>query len=140
MHVTLTVRVKSTAFDVQAGQLHVSGTIAEETAHAKLGQHHTLDLELHRNFTLEKADGWDSVSRGLVREACDARRGAGAWAVIMQEGLANLAVLMGERTVLRQRVTVGIPGKRADGKAHDKVGCGGVFLAPHSLTTEGHCC
>ena len=98
----------------------MSGQIATETPHAKIGQFHTLDLELNRNFTLEKAEGWDSVSTQMVREACDARKGASAWAVVMQEGLANIAVLMGERTVLRQRVSVPIPGKKGDGKSHDK--------------------
>ena len=76
---------------------------------------------MHRNFTLEKAEGWDSVSREIVREACDVKKGAGAWAVVMQEGLANIAVLTGERTVLRQRVEVGIPRKRVGGGGHDKV-------------------
>lgn len=40
----------------------------------------------------------------------------------MQEGLANVAVLTGARTVLRQRVEVSIPRKRG-GRAsdHDKV-------------------
>ena len=120
MHITLTIKVRSTTFDPQAAELHVSGQIASETPHAKIGQYHTLDLELNRNFTLEKAEGWDSVSTQQVREACDARKGASAWAVIMQEGLANIAVLMGERTVLRQRVNMPIPGKKGDGKNHDR--------------------
>ena len=70
---------------------------------------------------MEKGEGWDSVSRELVKEACDPQRGAGAWAVVMQEGLANIAVLTGERTVLRQRVEVGVPRKRVGGSGHDKV-------------------
>ena len=124
MHTTLTIRVRATDFDVQAGTLHVSGPIAEATPFAKVGQFHTLDLELNRNFTVEKADGWDSVSRQLVRDACDQRKGASAWAVVMQDGIANLAVLMGERTVLRQRVAVAVPGKKGGEKAHAKVrGC-----------------
>lgn len=40
----------------------------------------------------------------------------------MQEGIANIAVLMGERTVLRQRVSVPVPSKKAGERAHDKVG------------------
>ena len=122
----LLVRVKSTTFDVQAGQLQVAGQIAEETQYARLGQHHTLDLELHRNFTLEKAEGWDSISLQIVKEACDIKKGASAWAVVMEPGTANIAILMGERTVLRQRVSVPVPGKR-DGNAHAKV-CTQPFL------------
>ena len=60
------------------------------------------------------------MSREIVREACDAKRGASAWAVIMSEGMANLAMLTGDRTVLRQRVNAPIPGKKGDGRAHDR--------------------
>ncbi|KAL8865856.1 MAG: hypothetical protein Q9198_009130, partial [Flavoplaca austrocitrina] len=104
-------------------QLHVSGKIAEETKFTKVGQYHTLDLELQRNFTLEKdgEEAWDSVARGIIKEACDPVKSADVWAVVMQEGLANLAVLTGARTVLRQRIEVSIPRKRG-GRAsdHDK--------------------
>lgn len=120
VHTTLSIRVRSTNFDPPASQLHVSGQIAEENEHTKLGQYHTLDLELHRNFTISKAEGWDSVSKAIVREACDSKRGASAWAVVMGEGLANLAVLTGDRTVLRQRIQAPIPGKKGDGRAHDR--------------------
>ena len=117
----LKIRVRDTDFDVQAGSLHVSGQIVEETSYTKLGQYHTLDIELKRNFILEKAEGWDSVSRAIVEEACNPTKGAGAWAVVMQEGLANIAVLTGERTVLRQKVETQVPRKRTGGSGHDKV-------------------
>ena len=88
-----------------------------------MGQHHTLDLELLRNFTLEKSEGWDSVSRGIVQEACDVVKSADVWAVIMEEGRANVCVLTGTRTVLRQRVEGRVPRKRAGRSGdHDKVG------------------
>ena len=63
------------------------------------------------------------MARNIVREACDEARGAEVWAVVMQEGLANLAVLTGSRTVLRQRVEVAVPRKRGVGRQgeHDKV-------------------
>lgn len=120
VHTTLTIHVRSTNFDAQASTLHVSGRITVENDFTKVGQYHTLDLELHRNFTIAKAEGWDSVSRAIVAEACDAKRGAGAWAVVMSEGLANIAVLTGERTVLRQTVRMAIPGKKGEGRARDK--------------------
>jgi protein pelota len=58
--IDLTILVTSTDFDTAGGTLHVSGKVASENEHVKMGQHHTLDLELNRKFTLEKADGWDS--------------------------------------------------------------------------------
>lgn len=128
IHTTLTIRVTGSDFDPQSAQLHVSGRLTEETKYTKVGQYHTLDLELNRNFTLEKAEGWDSVARDLVREACDPVKSSEAWAVVLEEGLANLCVLTGSRTVLRQRIEGKVPRKRgglAQGD-HDK-GMGKFF-------------
>ncbi|KAL6714123.1 Translation factor pelota [Lecanora helva] len=122
VHITLLISVEKLDFDVQSAQLHVSGKIVEETKYTKVGQFHTLDLELNRNFTLEKKEGWDSVARALVKEACDPVKSADVWAVIMQEGLAHIAVLTGHRTVLRQKVEMTVPKKRGVGRQgdHDK--------------------
>ena len=127
VHINLTIRVTGLDFDPQSAQLHVSGRIAEENKYTKVGQYHTLDLELNRNFTLEKAEGWDSVARDLVKEACDPVKSSEAWAVVMEEGLAHLCVLTGSRTVLRQKVEAKVPRKRAMAQAdHDK-GMGKFF-------------
>lgn len=99
-------------FDPQAGQLHVSGKVAEMNKHVQLGSFHTLDLELHRNFTLEKAEGWDSVALDTLKEAIDQDAKAQLWAVIMQEGLANICLITDHQTILRQRIEVSLPGKR----------------------------
>lgn len=130
VHTNLTIRVKSLDFDPQAGQLHVSGQIARENRFTKIGQFHTLDLELQRNFTLEKevegndgGEGWDSVARAQLEEAIDQSRGTEAVAVVMQEGLANICFITQHQTVLRQRVEVSVPRKRTGaGRSadHDK--------------------
>lgn len=113
VHTKLTLRVRGTDFDVGAAQLHVAGQVAAENAVVRLGGHHTLDLELQRQFTLEKADGWDSVALQVLREAVDETKRAEAWAVMLQqEGLANVAVVTEHQTVFRQRVEVPIPRKR----------------------------
>lgn len=128
MQTTLTIRIKTLDFDPLAGQLHVSGQIARENRYTKLGQFHTLDLELNRNFTLEKevggeGEGWDSVARAQLEEAIDPNRGTEAVAVVMQEGLANICFITQFQTLLKQRVDVAVPRKRATaGKntEHDK--------------------
>ena len=119
---TLVINVTRLDFDMQASQLHVSGRIVEETQFTSVGQYHTLDLELHRNFTLTKKEGWDSIARALVKDACNPVKSAEVWAVVMQEGLANIAVLTGHRTVQRQKIAVTIPKKRGVGRQtdHDK--------------------
>ncbi|KAJ9611180.1 Translation factor pelota [Cladophialophora chaetospira] len=130
VHTNLTIRIKSTDFDPQAGQLHVSGQIARENRYTKVGQFHTLDLELNRNFTLEKevegdygGEGWDSVARAQLEEAIDQTRGTEAVAVVMQDGLANICFITQFQTVLRQKVEVSVPRKRTGaGRSadHDK--------------------
>jgi len=130
VHTNLTIKVKSLDFDPQAGQLHVSGQIARESKHAKIGQHHTLDLELNRNFTIEKVvegkdggAGWDSVSQTQLMEAIDPNKSTEAVAVVMQEGLGNICFLTSHQTILKQRIETSVPRKRTGaGRSadHDK--------------------
>lgn len=111
----LTIVVTSTDFDVGSGQLHVSGRVASENEHVKMGQHHTLDLELNRKFTLEKADGWDSIAIETLKEACDNERKAELWAVVLGEGTANICMITEHQTILRQKIEVAVPRKRKGG-------------------------
>ena len=120
MHTTLTIRVIKLDFDPQAGQLHVSGQVVEENKHVQMGSFHTLDLELQRNFTLEKAEGWDSVALETLKEAVNQESKAQLWAVVMQEGLANICLITEHQTILRQRVEVNLPKKRAGSTDRDK--------------------
>ncbi|KAJ4364097.1 Translation factor pelota [Neocucurbitaria cava] len=111
----LTIAVTSTEFDIGSGQLHVSGRVASENEHVKMGQHHTLDLELNRSFTLEKADGWDSIALEMLKEACDTGKRAELWAVVLGEGTANICIITEHQTILRQKVEVSVPRKRKGG-------------------------
>ncbi|EEQ33064.1 Translation factor pelota [Microsporum canis] len=139
VHINLQIRVKSLDFDIQSSQLHVSGQIVVETPYTKIGQHHTLDLELQRNFTLEKevegtslpgdgpatgtcAGGWDSMAIEMLKDAVDegGKRRAEAVAVVMQEGLANICFIGQYQTVLKQKVELTIPRKRQGGSDYDK--------------------
>lgn len=127
VHINLTIRVKSVDFDPQAGQLHVSGQIVSENKHTKIGQYHTLDLELHRNFTLAKEvdgkdgeQGWDSIAREQLEEAVDPQKKAEMVAVVMEEGLANICFITQFQTILRQRFGAEIPRKRGGAKKSEK--------------------
>jgi protein pelota len=126
----LTIRVKSLDFDPQAGKLHVSGRTARENKHTKIGQYHTLDLELNRNFNLEKEvegkdgeQGWDSIAREQLEEATNPRKRAEIVAVVMEEGLAHLCFITQFQTILRQKVETIVPRKRGGARKsadHDK--------------------
>ncbi|KAJ5132172.1 Protein dom34 [Penicillium atrosanguineum] len=129
VHLTLEIRVKSLDFDPQSSQLHVSGQIINETAHTKIGQFHTLDLELNRNFTLEKeigADGegvgWDSIAVEQLKDAVDegGKRRAEAVAVVMQEGMAHICFIGQFQTIMKQKIEMSVPRKRQGGGDHDK--------------------
>lgn len=99
----------------------MSGQVAEENKWVKVGAFHTLDLELQRNFTLEKNEGWDSVSLDVVREAVKQDKEGTVPAVVMQEGMANICLITEHQTILKQRVETGIPKKRAGRSGdHDK--------------------
>lgn len=99
----------------------MSGTVARENSAARLGAHHTLDLELQRWFVIEKGEGWDSVARELLKEACETERRAELWAVVMGEGIANVAVITEHQTILKQRIEVPVPRKRNGGMdTHNK--------------------
>ncbi|RJE20292.1 Translation factor pelota [Aspergillus sclerotialis] len=129
VHLTLEIRVKSLDFDPQSSQLHVAGQIVNETPHTKIGQHHTLDLELNRNFTLEKevgsegeGVGWDSIAVQMLKDAVDesGKRRAEAVAVVMQEGIAHVCFIGQFQTVMKQKIEMSIPRKRMGGSDHDK--------------------
>lgn len=119
VHMTLTIRVLGLDFDPQAGQLHVSGQVAVENENVSLGSHHTLDLELQRDFTLEK-EGWDSIARDELKKCTNPEARAQLWAVVMQEGMANICLVTEFQTILRQKIEMPIPKKRAGSSDHDK--------------------
>ncbi|TKA81166.1 hypothetical protein B0A49_01879 [Cryomyces minteri] len=113
VHMNLCIRVTSIDFDAASSQLHVSGRVAEENKHVKMGSFHTLDLELQRNFTIEKAEGWDSIALEILKEAIDPAKRVEVYACVMQEGLANVCLITEHQTILRQRVEMSLPKKRA---------------------------
>lgn len=81
----LTIQVDKVDFDPQAGQLHLNGRVCEENKYASVGSQHTIDLELQRNFTVFKEE-WDSVTLGVIKEACDPAEKSEIGAVVLQEG------------------------------------------------------
>src|SRR5688572_13374615 len=67
---TLTVLVEQLEYDTQACVLRVKGRNVVENEYVKIGQYHTVDLELNKRFTLYKAC-WDSISLERLDLACD---------------------------------------------------------------------
>jgi len=117
---TLTIQVETTDFDVQACVLRVKGRNVEENQFVKMGQYHTIDLELNRKFTIAK-DVWDIVSIERIDLACDPSKQADIGGVIMQEGIAHVCLVTSSMTIVRAKIEVTIPRKRRGNCAqHDK--------------------
>jgi protein pelota len=121
VHTTLTIKVTKLEFDSAASKLQVAGKVAVANSYVALGSFHTLDLELNRQFSLEKAEGWDSVALQQLKDAIDISKSKSAlWAVIMQEGIANICVVTDFQTKIVQHVTSQIPKKRSSSSDHQK--------------------
>lgn len=81
----LRILVENMDFDTKAAQLHIKGRTTEYHPEVKMGSYHTLDLELHRNFTLYKNE-WDAFALDRVDAACNPSRNAEIGAVVLDEG------------------------------------------------------
>ncbi|KAK3907268.1 Protein pelota [Frankliniella fusca] len=108
---TLTIQVESIEYDVQGCMLRLKGRNVEENQFVKMGAYHTLDLEQNRKFILGKSE-WDSVALERVDMACDPTKNTDLAAVIMQEGLAHICLIMASMTLMRAKIEQVIPRKR----------------------------
>ncbi|KAH8830453.1 pelota [Flagelloscypha sp. PMI_526] len=106
----------STAF------LNIAGKVISENQHVRLGAHHTLDLEPHRDVRIEKQFGWDSVALGRVAESTVPGRGAEVSAIVCGEGLATFCLLSQHMTVVVHRISTPVPRKStgAGAERHEK--------------------
>lgn len=111
VHLTLTILVERSHFDVQSSQLHITGRNITENKHVKIGAYHTIDLFVGSTLTLIKEE-WDIISLERIDEACDITKSADVGAVVLQEGLANICLITNTMTVVRQRIEVSIQKKR----------------------------
>lgn len=76
-----------------------------------MGAFHTIDLEVNRKFTITKRE-WDSVALDRVEEACDPGQNADLAAVLMQEGLAHVCLVLSSMTTVKAKIDTHIARKR----------------------------
>ena len=116
----LTVKITQVDFDPQVLQLRLSGTVTSESDNVRMGAHHTLTLELHQNFSIEKTC-WDQIYLDQLQDACEPERQAEVAAVVMQPtGLAHICLITGSLTITKARIEVNIPKKRTGSSNHSK--------------------
>ncbi|VAH37506.1 unnamed protein product [Triticum turgidum subsp. durum] len=101
----LEIVVESVDYDKEGNVLRVRGKNITENDHVKIGQFHTLELELKRPFVLRK-EYWDWLALDTIQQACDPTASADLAVILMQEGLAHL-FLIGRRS----RIETSIPRK-----------------------------
>merc|ERR1711892_312689 len=120
-HFKIKVKVESTFFDETVCCLSAKGRNVEENRFVKMGQYHTIDLALNEKFTLEK-DHWDSITVSRINEACDLQGKAEVGAVVMQEGLAHVCLVLSSLTIVKAKIQLAIPQKRRPDKYKEAMG------------------
>ncbi|XP_054168307.1 protein pelota-like [Oppia nitens] len=125
---TLTICIESVEYDTQGSVIRVKGKNIVENQYVKMGQYHTLDIELNRKFTLSKAY-WDSIALDRLELACDPTQSADLGAVIMQPGLAHICLVTPSMTLIRAKIDVNIPRKRKSFCAQHEKGLQKFFEA-----------
>jgi len=111
IRITLTIRVESTEYDSQGSQIRVKGKNIVENDYVKMGQYHTIDIELNTKLTLWKFK-WDSISSERLEMACDPSKKADLVGLVMQPGLAYLCLITDSMTIVKSRIEINIPKKR----------------------------
>mmetsp|Transcript_8174 Transcript_8174/g.24294 ORF Transcript_8174/g.24294 Transcript_8174/m.24294 type:complete len:396 (-) Transcript_8174:410-1597(-) len=116
----LTIAVESVDFDPEGAEIRLGGRNLTETDEVKLGSHHTLQLEAHRPFQIQKAV-WEGLDLDRIQEACNPALTADLAAVLITEGLANVCLIGSSVTVVKAKVEGNIPKKRGAAAAgYDK--------------------
>ena len=115
----LTILLQKIDFDPDALQVRLGGVVQNQNESVRMGAHHTLTLELHQNFSIEK-DCWDQIYLEILEEACNPDRQAELAAIVMHSGLAHLCLVTGSLTVTKARIEMNIPKKRTGSSQNAK--------------------
>jgi protein pelota len=116
----LEINVESVDYDKEGSELRIHGKNILENEHVKMGQFHTLVLELHRPFVLRKLL-WDSLAIESLQQAADPSASADLAVLLMQEGLAHILLVGKSLTIMRSRIKTSIPHKHGPSVAgYDK--------------------
>ncbi|KAK4337046.1 hypothetical protein RND71_044122 [Anisodus tanguticus] len=120
IRINLTLRVESTEYDAETSSIRVKGKNIVENDYVKIGQYHSIDIDLNSKFTLWKFI-WDSVSLETLENACDPSKKTDLIGLIMQQGLAYLCLINNTMTTVKAKIDMEIPRKhKGIIKQHEK--------------------
>lgn len=105
------IEVEGIEFDAEECALRLKGVNTKENDYLKLGQYHTLSLELHRPCEIFK-DVWDALYLETLSNLAEPTKGADVAVVVMQEGLANLCMVKSALTKYCPKIERDLPKKR----------------------------
>ena len=113
--------VEKIEFDMEQCSLRILGrNIAEDKRKLiKMGQFHTIDIELGDVFTIRK-EFWDDMFLDSLKDAIDPVKKAEVAAIVMQEGLAHLCLMKSALTVTKSRIERRIPKKKHINQGREK--------------------
>lgn len=115
----ITIQVEQIDFDPEQCSLRLKGVNIKENEHLKLGQYHTLTLELNRPCEITK-EYWDSLHLEALSEMTEPLKKADLAVVTMQEGLANVCLVKAALTKTCAKIERTMPKKRQQGnQAYD---------------------
>lgn len=115
----LKILVERVEFDADQCSLRLNGKNIEESEHLKLGQYHTLDIEIGKPFSITK-DCWDSLYVQQLEDACNPAKIAEIAAIVMQEGLAHVCLITNTMTLTKAKIERSVPKKKLNSTAADK--------------------
>jgi protein pelota len=105
------IEVEKIEFDAEQCSLRIKGTNVKENDFLKLGQYHTLELELNRPCRISK-DRWDSIHMELIADISDPASKSEVAAIVIGEGLAHVCLLKASLTKTCARLERQLPKKR----------------------------
>lgn len=92
--------------------LRLNGPNVKENEHIRMGQYHTLEVEIDRPIKITK-ECWESVHIDLLEEVSDPMKKADVAAIVMQEGLAHVCLIRSAMTKTLARIEKAMPKKKA---------------------------
>lgn len=113
MHMKVRLQVDKIEFDAEQCSLRINGRNVQENEYIKMGQYHTLELELHHPYTLEK-EFWDRLHLDSLYTAADQDRKAELLCVVVDEGLSHICLVTNNMTITKARIEKSFPKKNND--------------------------
>lgn len=110
IRMTIRIQVERVEFDAEQCALRINGRNVRENEHIKMGQYHTLELELGFPYTLEKPE-WDQLHLERLRESADTSRKAELVCIVVDEGLCHICLVTSAMTLTKARIERHFPKK-----------------------------